>query len=132
MTDRELIYRFETNSLPHGFHHADHVHMAFAYLREYQPLEAVGKFSDTLKAFASAHEKPHLYHETITFAYCFLIGERMARGAIETWEDFEKRNRDLLISKDGVLARYYEQSTLQSDLARRVFLLPDRGLHNSG
>jgi hypothetical protein len=132
MSNRELIRLFESNSLPNEFHHADHVRMAFAYLLEYPALEAVGKFSDALKAFAASHGKPNLYHETITCAYCFLIRERIARGAIKTWDEFERCNQDLLTSKDALLTRYYEPATLQSDLARSVFVLPDKALRNSG
>lgn len=132
MTNRELIRLFETDSLPHEFRHADHVRVAFAYLQEYPTLDAIEKFACALKAFAASHGKPNLYHETITCAYCFLIRERMVRGATETWDEFEEQNRDLLVSKDAVLARYYTSATLQSDLARSVFVLPDRALHNSG
>ena len=32
-------------------------------------------------------------------------------------------NPDLLIWKDGILNRYYEEATLKADLARRVFLI---------
>jgi hypothetical protein len=132
MSNRELIQRFESNSLAEEFHHADHVRMAFAYLSEYPTLEAVGKFSSALKAFAAAQGKPNLYHETITFAYCFLIRERITRKAIESWNEFEQRNADLLVSKDEILSRYYELSTLQSDLARNTFVLPDKGQCNLG
>jgi hypothetical protein len=132
MTNRELIRLFETDSLPHEFHHADHVRVAFAYLQEYPTLEAIEKFAGALKAFAASRGKPNLYHETITCAYCFLIRERMVRGTIETWDEFEEQNRDLLISRDAILTRYYSAATLQSDLARSAFVLPDKGLHNSG
>ena len=38
----------------------------------------------------------------------------------------DRQNPDLLIWKDGVLSRYYREATLKSDLARRVFVLPDK------
>jgi hypothetical protein len=56
-----------------------------------------------------------------------LIRERMARGpAGEGFEAFAARNPDLFARSPSILSRYYEPRTLASDLARRVFLLPDR------
>lgn len=126
-TSEELIRHFETGTLSgDSFHHADHVRLAFAYLSLYPVLEALEKFSTALKRFAAAKGKSQLYHETITHAYFFLIRERMARAAPADWDDFAQKNPDLLVWKDGILSRYYEPSTLQSDLARRVFLFPDK------
>jgi hypothetical protein len=55
-----------------------------------------------------------------------LIRERMARFETTAWEEFASRNPDLLIWKDGILSRYYKEATLRSDLARGVFLFPDK------
>ena len=44
----------------------------------------------------------------------------------DTWEDFARGNPDLLVWNPSVLDRYYEKETLGSELARRVFVLPDR------
>ena len=126
MTNQELIRRFETDTLPGAFHHADHVRLAFAYLSEYPVLEALDRFAAALKRYAEARGKSQLYHETITHAYFFLIRERMARTAVAEWDEFALGNSDLLIWKDGILSRYYHEGTLQSDLARSVFLFPDK------
>jgi hypothetical protein len=83
-------------------------------------------FSDALKRFAIAKGKPDLYHETITFAYLLLIGERLAREPAATWEAFAAANADLLAWKPGVLDRYYTATTLWSDLARATFVMPDK------
>jgi len=143
VSNQALIADFEQGRAPEPFHHADHVRVAFAYVSEFPLLDAIAKFSGALRRFALAKGKLHLYHETITWAYLLLIHERMARdpglpglphspsphpspGQI-SWEEFSERNRDLLAWKGGVLERYYSRATLDSDLARRVFVLPDRG-----
>ena len=127
MTNEELIRHFEADTLPgDGFHHADHVRLAFAYLCEYPPLEALARFVAALKRFAAARGKPQLYNETITHAYFFLIRERMARFPNDDWGEFAERNPDLLTFKGGILGRYYWESTLQSELARAVFVFPDK------
>jgi hypothetical protein len=131
MNNTELIRCFESDTVPEGsFHHADHVRLAFVYLCEYPVLIALEKFASALKRFAAARGKTQLYHETITCAYFFLIRERMAGCEGVGWEEFARRNPDLLIWKEGVLTRYYRESTLKSDLARNVFVLPDKCLES--
>lgn len=130
MTDHEIINRFEAGNVPEsGFHHPDHVRLAFAYLRTYPVLLALERFSAALKQFAACHGKAQFYNETITWAYMFLIAERIARcGAEEPdWDHFAAQNPDLLVWKGGILSRYYQEATLKSDLARRTFIFPDKG-----
>jgi hypothetical protein len=129
MGNQELIHSFESDAnIGDSFHHADHVRLAFAYLCEYPMFEALQRFSSALKRFAAARGKTQLYHETITCAYLFLIRERMARLEGSTWEQFAERNPDLLIWKGGILTQYYQEATLKSDLARGLFVLPDKSL----
>ncbi len=126
MNNRELIHCFETDTLPEEFHHADHVRLAFAYLAEYPVLQALDRFAAALKRYAAARGKSQLYNETITHAYFFLIRERMARTTATEWDEFARGNADLLLWEGGILSRYYEEATLRSDLARSVFLFPDK------
>jgi hypothetical protein len=128
MTDEELIAGFENCTLPNeSFHHADHVRVAFLYLSRYPALEALQHFSASLTRFAAAHGKPHLYHETVTWAFLLLIRERMARaGCAQTWIQFAAGNSDLLEWKNHVLKKYYREETLQSDFAKRTFIFPDK------
>lgn len=126
----DLIRRFEDGTLPPSeLHHRDHVRLAWLYLDEEPPLAALARFTEGLKRFASRNGVEGLYHETITWAYLLLIHERKARAeAGETWEEFAARNPDLLTWKPSVLDGYYRQETLASDLARRVFVMPDLGI----
>jgi hypothetical protein len=128
MTDEEFMAKFEDCSLAgKPFHHADHVRMAFLYLRRYPALEALQRFSSALARFAAAQGKPDLYNETITWAFLLLIRDRMARAAVDqTWEQFAAGNGDLLNWKENILKRYYREETLASDLAKRTFLFPDK------
>jgi hypothetical protein len=128
MTDQEFYEQFEQGTLSNeSFHHRDHVRMAFLYLSKYPAMEAVQRFCGALQRFAAMKGKPNLYHETITWAYLFLIRERLARAERRpTWDEFCKSNADLLNWKDGVLSRYYRTETLASDLAKTVFIFPDK------
>jgi hypothetical protein len=128
MKDSEWMEAFESCTLPNdSFHHRDHVKMAFLYLQKYKPLEALGHFSSALTRFATAHGKPNLYNETITWAFLLLIRERIARtNSPQTWTEFSETNTDLLRWDDNILLKYYRPETLTSELAKRVFLFPDK------
>lgn len=127
--DEEIIGRFEAGTLPgEDFRHRDHVRMAWLYLGRYPVLEALTRFSEGLKRFAAVNGKPQLYHQTITWSYFFLIHERRERCAPgQTWEEFTVANADLFERGNGILKLYYEQETLESDFARRVFVFPEKG-----
>jgi hypothetical protein len=126
LSDDEFVASFEDCTLPgDAFHHRDHVRLAWLYLRRHSALEALTRFASGLKRYAASHGRDGLYHETITWAYFFLIHERMAAGTEdETWEDFAARNPDLLAWNPSILDRYYDRETLFSDRARKLFLMP--------
>ena len=128
MQDKELIERFESCTLAGAdFHHRDHVKVVWLYLRCNSVLETLGRFAAGLKRFANANGKPNLYHETVTWAYVFLIQERMQRhGGEQSWPDFVEGNADLFDWKDNILKSYYRDETLSSETARRTFVFPDR------
>lgn len=128
MTEEDRIARFESgHTSPETFHHADHVRLAFEYLRRYTAIEALDKFSTALQRFAAAQGKADRYHETITWAYLLLIRERMAHAkCTQTWEQFAQQNLDVLMWRPSLLERYYRRQTLDSNLARKTFIFPDR------
>jgi hypothetical protein len=137
VTDAQLIAAFE-NGRPtsEGFHHADHVRLAFLYLGRFPALTALRRFSEALGRFAAVGGRPNLYHETITWSFLLLIRERIERrlrdtGRRPSWDEFAAANSELLCWKEHILKKYYRDETLASDLARSTFILPDRGLHGS-
>ena len=126
--DDELLRQFEDCSLPlERFRHSVHIQIAFLYLCKYPVLDVLGRFPEALTRYAEAHGKFGLYHETITWAYILLIHERMQRaGHAQRWEEFAATNRDLLTWSSTILKQYYRDETLSSDLARKIFLFPDK------
>lgn len=130
MTDEELVADFEAGTIPPGgFHHAEHVRVAWWYARRHPWAAALARFQSALRGFAEARGKPERYHETITTAFMALVAERLdTTGADLDWDGFAARNADLLAWSPSILDRYYQPETLASDRARRVFVLPDRGL----
>jgi hypothetical protein len=126
--DREFLEAFENGTLSEtSFHHREHVRLAWIYLRNLPPAQALTRFSEGLRRFAASLGKSGLYHETITWAYLLLIRERMARRRTgQSWAEFAANNPDVLTWKPSILDAYYREETLRSDLARQVFVLPDR------
>jgi hypothetical protein len=123
MNDREFIDALESCTLA-DFHHADHVRLAFAYLCESPLLEAIERFTTSLRRYANHKGVPQLYHETITWAYLLLIHQRMEND--QTFDVFRSGNEDLFTWKPSVLDRYYDAETLWSERARSTFIFPDR------
>ena len=129
MHDDEFIAQFQAGTLAE-FHHQDHVKIAWLYLQRASVLDAIANFTRDLKQFATAQRQPNLYHETITWGYLLLIHERMASTPASTWEGFAAANPDLLTWERSLLKTYYRPETLQSELARRVFVFPDNGVRS--
>lgn len=124
--DREFMRAFEDCTLsPDRFKHRDHVRLAWLYLKEDPPLEALTRFATNLRRYATSLGAAGKYHETITWAFIFLVHERMQQTEATTFEEFTAENEDLLACKP-TLDRYYRPETLDSDLARRAFVMPDR------
>jgi hypothetical protein len=122
----ELLDRFLDTTLPSDqFHHQQHVQVAWMFVCQYGMPRALSEFTTAIKRFAEAKGATGLYHETITWAFLLLIAERQARQPADSWPQFEARNADLLVWKPSILERYYSKDLLASDLARRIFLMPD-------
>lgn len=126
MTDRELIEAFESCTLdPDLFHHREHVRVAWICLNEAPLVEALVRFVLSLRRYAASVGSPGLYHETITFAFLFLIHERMQKEPRAMFDEFAGANPDLFKRNPSVLERYYRTETLASETARRSFVMPD-------
>lgn len=106
-----------------AFHHRDHVVVAYELLRRSDFVTATARYADTIRELAKAAGAPEKYNATITFAFMSLIAERMATTEHADADDFIAGNPDLLSGQP--LNRWYAPERLRSDLARRVFLLPE-------
>lgn len=126
MRDHELLAAFEDCSLPPDeFTHRNHVRVAWICLRNEPLLSALTRFADGLKRYATSLGAATKYHETITWAFVFLIHERMRDD--ESFDAFATRNAELFEWKP-LLSRYYREETLGSDRARAAFVMPDVGV----
>lgn len=124
-TDESFLQALETCVLPEAaFGHAAHVRAAYLYLQVGDFASALPRLQRTIRTYASSLGRPDRYHETITVAYLALIQQRLAeRGDEGGWTSFERGNPELF-DRD-LLLRFYSRGQLESELARRMFLLPD-------
>jgi hypothetical protein len=125
-TTRTLIERIEACELLAGeFHHRDHVRAAWGMLREHGMLDTLNRYPRAIRRLATHFGAQRKYHETITWAFVFLIHQRMAElGEGHSWAQFVAASDDLLVNYRAALLRTYCAEQLDSDLARRTFLLP--------
>lgn len=126
MDDQRFLTAFEEGTLE-TFPHGAHLRAVWLYLRDLPMAEGTARFMERLQFNVRIRGAEDKYHATVTWAFVLLVNERMVRHRdARTWEEFLAQNRDLLDDGKGVLGRYYRPETLGSDLARRVFLMPDR------
>jgi len=124
MTDEEFLRALERCELPESeFGHAAHVRAAYLYLQETDFAGAMERIRRAIRNYATHLGKPDRYHETITVAYVALIQQHICeRGNSGGWVAFARDNSGLF--QPALLRQFYSQAQLQSEMARRVFLLP--------
>jgi hypothetical protein len=128
MTDEEFLRALEDCTLGQSeFGHRAHVRAGYLYLKQYGFAKALERLRQSICAYATYHGKTNRYHETITVAYLALIHQCMfERGDGGDWMTFAQANPPLLNSE--LLGHYYDRDVLESEAARRVFLLPGSNL----
>jgi hypothetical protein len=125
LTDDEFVQAFETASLPASeFNHAAHVRAGWWYLQHHPIGVAIDRFSRSLRAFADASGASGKYHETMTIVWMLLIAERLGAAGDLEWPAFAARHPELFDKQ--IVLRYYSSATLDSERARRGFMMPDR------
>jgi hypothetical protein len=124
MTDEDFLHALETCSLPgEEFGHAGHVRAAYLYLQGGDLAVTLARMQRAIRQYAAFLGKPDRYHETITVAFLALIQQHICeRGNAGNWQAFARDNPELFAP--NVLLRFYPRAQLESELARRIFLLP--------
>ena len=122
---RLSIEQFEAGDVDaERFDHEAHVYVGWLYVQAFDLADAVARFDRALRRLTARLGVPGKYHATITWLFLVLINERAAPD--ETWEEFRSRNEALFRDSKTTLQRYYSDTLLFSDEARRHFVLPDK------
>lgn len=124
MNDADFLAALESCSLAEtSFGHAAHVRAGYLYLRTNEFDGALVKMRSALRRFAASVGKADRYHETVTVAYLSLIRQRLfEHGDGGGWAEFARENPELLDRE--LLLRFYPKAQLESEIARKIFVLP--------
>jgi hypothetical protein len=127
MIDAEFIGALEECTLAEEeFDHTGHVRAAYLYLQSGDFVEGLGRMRRAIRNYAGSLGKPDRYHETITVAYVALIQQVLyERGHGGGWTEFARAAPELF--ERGLLLKFYSRAELESELARRIFVLPGSG-----
>ena len=124
-SDEDFLRAFEDLSFPADlFHHREHIHVAWLYLKSNDASRAAERMSEGIRRFANHHGATQKYHHTLTLAWMRLV----ASALVETpegyaFEQFIAAHPQL---KDAnLLAKYYSKELLQTAAAREAWVEPD-------
>jgi len=125
--DDDFIRALESCTLSEQeFNHAGHVRAAYLYLQPGDFAEGLMRLRRAIRNYAGSLGKPDRYHETITVAYLALIQQLLCeRGDGGGWTGFARGAPELF--EPDLLLKFYSKAQLDSELARRIFVLPGAG-----
>jgi hypothetical protein len=120
--DLDFAQAFERFEIPNeGFHHHDHIRLAWIYLKLHGPREGSLRISAAIRKFAAHHGKTEKYHETVTAAWMLLVAQAAHCSSFtEVITEFPQ-----FLDK-AFLAEFYSSELLQSEAARQTFVDPDK------
>lgn len=126
MNDDQFLAAFESATLPPGgFHHADHLRMAWLYLRRDGRERGVDAAAAGLRRFATAKGVPQLYHETLTRFWVRLMGHIVDVSPADGQTFDACLSRHPWLADKSLPYRHYRRETLDSAEARRAWTEPD-------
>ena len=109
---------------PEQFRHADHIRLAWIYLRQYDYTVAEERMRRGIHRFACHVGATHKYHATITIAWMRLVSVAFQLSSrIDDFGAFVHAHAWLL-NKD-TLFEFYSRALLMSDAARASWVEPD-------
>ncbi|HEY5926409.1 MAG TPA: hypothetical protein VIV11_32205 [Kofleriaceae bacterium] len=121
-----LVQAFETATIdPSKFRHREHLYVAWCYLRDWPLEDALARYVRHLRQLTHALGVPQKFHTTMTWAYVALLHDAMERTPSVGFDELLAANPGLLDHR-GALDVYYDRDQLQSEEARRRFVLPRR------
>jgi hypothetical protein len=124
-SDEDFLRAFEDLSFPADlFHHPEHIHVAWLYLKSSDATRAAERMSEGIRRFANHHGATQKYHHTLTLAWIRLVAAALVETPEGcTFEQFITAQPQL---KDtNLLAKYYSKELLQTATAREAWVEPD-------
>lgn len=127
LSNEQFLAAFLDSSMPaDGFDHRGHVRAAWLLLQRLPLEDAVNETCDAIGRLAMRLGVPGKYNRTLSEALVRVMAHGGGANPAMSWEDFLAANDELMKDARGVLARHYSETLLNSQLAREIFLPPDR------
>jgi hypothetical protein len=125
MKDDEIIHAALVEVVSQGgFHHRDHVRLAWRLNRELGVDAAPGAIARAIQFVAAYQGEPGKYHETLTQFWARVVGYHVERRPdLTNFEQFIAAYAQLL--DNGLPAHHWRRETLYSDAARAAWVEPD-------
>ena len=125
LEDEVFVAQVESCRFPADrFRHADHVRLAWSYLREDEYGIAEERMRASIRRLAHHAGADDKYHETLTIAWMRLVNTAFNLSSrIERFADFAVAHAWLL-DKEAVF-EFYSRSRVMSDAARKAWVEPD-------
>jgi hypothetical protein len=125
LSEAELADRMERCVYPNAeFHHADHIRLAWYYLRTNNETEATRRMQETILRFAEALGHPEKFHATVTAGWMRLVAAAVrCSPQVVDFIHFIEGHSWLLDMKS--LEAFYSRDLLNSHPARSVGIFPD-------
>lgn len=118
-----LLQKFESGEIVlSSFGHREHLQTAWEMLQAYPFIEAVARYASQLQCLATAAGAPEKFNLTVTVSFLSLIAEAMEASPDLEFDRFYEAHPEL---RQNPLKRWYSDQRLGSNLAHRVFLMPD-------
>lgn len=123
-----LVRSFEEMTVdPAQFRHRQHLYVAWCYLRELPLEDALARYVRHLRALTTALGAPRKFHATITWTYMIMLARAMRDSPGATFDELLACHPGLLDHATGVIHAHYDRAELETEEARRHFVLPRRG-----
>ena len=107
------------------FRHADHIRLAWIYVRRHGARQAEERIAATIRRFAISLGHETKYHETQTRAWLRLVATAQhLTPTVTAFDDFLTKHGWLL--DRNALSAFYSSSHLSSEAARRGWADPDQ------
>lgn len=124
MQDHEFQTQFEDCTLDKTlFRHYGHLRIAWIYLNRHPLEQAVDLTTTGIKRYATSLGAAHIYHDTLTKTWIYLVHAEMNECQHSTFEEFLSHHQHL-IDKD-LPYQYYSTMTLNSEAAKLEWVEPD-------
>jgi hypothetical protein len=124
MPDDEFLATFERGEFAgDAFPHRAHLRMAWLYVTELGPDEAIQKAATGIRNLAQHNGRPGLYHETLTRAWVYVVAAGIAHSPPSSFTRFLYHSPQLL--DKHLLLNHYSPDLLASPRARATWVAPD-------